>query len=150
MKLTKIQNKVHYVWWLRITVAAVVPWMVTNDNHERFYDWVAYINRLKLLLELHDGDSHCGFPCVSYITDKLMDGRSLMQWSFFQEMIKKIYGLTARPTARLSAWLTCRMPSRLSCRLPGWLSCRLSGRLAGRFTSRLSARLSCRLAAWLA
>jgi hypothetical protein len=55
-------------------------------------DFVVTANDVKLLLELHDGDSHCGYPCVSYITEKLMDGKSFMQWSFFQEMITKIYG----------------------------------------------------------
>jgi len=46
------EDEMEHVWDLLFIqnqpVAATVPWMVTNGNHERFYDWAAYRARFTM------------------------------------------------------------------------------------------------------
>jgi hypothetical protein len=51
LNITK-EDEFEHVWDLlgiqNQPIAAVMPWMVGNGNHERFYNWTAYTNRFKM------------------------------------------------------------------------------------------------------
>lgn len=78
-------------------VASIVPWMAGNGNHERFYNWSAFINRYHMPTNTPDLPSNGGFwytfsygniQWISLSSEHPLDASS-EQYSFLRQALDK-------------------------------------------------------------